>query len=233
MSYSKAQLETVKQTTPTVKQFEFDLEDADWSYEPGQHTVLRFEKEGETVERPYTMINLDGTSKFCLAIKKYEDGTATPWIHERQPGDEIEFEEPSGNLSIRDLSRDIVLISTGTGATPMYAMLRHYLKEGEGTVHYMHGEKSTDTILFKQELSQLDSENPELEVTYSLSDEDWRGRQGFIQEHIEDVLESTDEKDFYICGVPQMVVDTEQKLKDLGVDEENIITEGWESDAVE
>lgn len=233
MTYESAELTAVTQTTPEVKQFQFELEESSWDFEPGQHTVLKFEDDGEEVERPYTMINLPEEKKFALAIKKYPDGRATPWIHEREEGDEIEFEEPSGNLSIEDYDKDIVLISTGTGATPMYVMLRDYLKNGSGTVQYFHGEKTRETVLFKQELELLETENEKMELYISLTDEDWPGLEGYVQEHVPKELDSLEDKHFYICGVPAMVVQTEELLQEHGVEEERIITEGWESDAVD
>lgn len=232
MGYENATLTAVTQTTPEVKQFQFELDNSSWDFAAGQHTVLKFEDEGEEVERPYTMINLPEDQKFALAIKKYPDGRATPWIHDREPGDEIEFADPSGNLKIKDYDKDVVFISTGTGATPMYAMLRDYLREGSGKAYYFHGEKTRETVLFKQELELLETENSELEVIFSLTDENWNGPQGYIQENVPDYLNSLEDKHFYICGVPAMVVQTEELLKDHGVDEERIITEGWENDAV-
>jgi len=232
MSYENATLKAVTDTTPTVKHFQFELEESSWDFQAGQHTVLRFDDDGEEVERPYTMINLPEDKKFSLAIKKYPDGRATPWIHEREPGDEIEFAEPSGNLKIHDYDKDVVFISTGTGATPMYAMLRDYLKNGSKKCYYFHGEKTRDTILFKQELELLETENKDLDVVFSLTDEDWHGPQGYVQEHIPEYLDSLEDKHFYICGVPAMVVQTEELLKEHGVEEERIITEGWENDAV-
>lgn len=231
MSYDEAELLSIHQMTPTVKQFLLELENDEWEFKPGQHTHIKFEEDGEEVVRPYTPISLPSNpDHFALAIKRYDDGTASVWMHERDMGDVIEVNEPEGNLRIRDYDRDIVLISTGTGATPMYAMLRDYLEKGSGKVYYFHGEKTREHLLFQESLDQLEAENDNLEVIYALSDQSWKGREGFIQEHLDDVLESFDARDFYICGVPQMVVDTEEVLEDNGVGDDRIITEGWEND---
>jgi ferredoxin-NADP reductase len=218
--------------TPTVKQFQLRLENDSWSFKSGQHTHIRFEKDGEEVVRPYTPITLpERDDHFCLAIKRYDDGTASVWMHERDMGDVVEVNEPEGSLYIRNYDMDIVLISTGTGATPMYAMLRDYLQKGSGKVYYFHGEKTRKHLLFQESLDQLEAEHENLEVIYSLSDQDWNGREGFIQEHLADVLDGFEDKHFYICGVPQMVVDTQDTLEENGVEEERVFTEGWESDA--
>lgn len=231
MSYQEARLVSYTDITPDVRLFQFSLTDEHWSFEPGQHTVLRFEQDGSQVERPYTPVTLPGTKMFGLAIKKYEEGTASVWMHNREIGDKIEFKEPQGNLKLRSLSDDVVLISTGTGATPMYAMLREYLKKGEGSVDYIHGEKTHEDLMFEESLRVLESENKNLNVEFSLTREEWSGRTGYVQNHLQDIVRDLENKTFYICGVPSMVVATEDRLKDLGVDETNIITEGWENDA--
>lgn len=231
MTYDDAELLSVHQMTPTVKQFLFRLEDDDWDFEPGQHTHIRFEQDGEEVVRPYTPVTLPSRpDHFALVIKKYEDGTASVWMHERDMGETVEVDNPGGNLKIREYDEDVVLISTGTGATPMYVMLRDYLENGSGDVYYFHGEKTQEHLLFQETLDQLEAENENLEVVYSLSDKSWSGREGFIQEHLGDVLDSFEDKHFYVCGVPQMVVDTEDTLENHGVSEDRIFTEGWESD---
>ena len=71
-----------------------------------------------------------------------------------------------------------------------------------------------------------------MKVFFSLTDEKWSGLQGYVQEHVPEELDSLSEKHFYICGVPTMVVQTEELLKEEGVEEDKIITEGWENDAV-
>jgi Oxidoreductase NAD-binding domain. len=62
-----------------------------------------------------------------------------------------------------------------------------------------------------------------------LSRESWSGREGYAQEHLSEIFdEVTDERDYYICGVPPMVNGTKELLADHGVSETAIITEGWE-----
>lgn len=229
----KGELKAVTQITPEVKQFQFRLEEENWDFKPGQHTVMQLEDEEGEVERPYTMINLPGNSEtFALAIKKYPDGRATPQIHEMSVGDSVRFERPEGDLFIRDYSEDVVFISTGTGATPMYAMLRDYLEKGEGKAYYFHGEKTRETLIFKDSLELLETENPNMETVFSVTDESWKGLEGYIQDHLTGKLDSFEGKHFYICGVPEMVVQTQKLLEEKGVNPDKITTEGWEKDAV-
>ena len=246
-----AEVRSIHDVTPRVKQFKIRRTDgATFDFEPGQHTRLHVEDDGEytgegdgeeengedgddgEIVRPYTPTTLPGTDEVTLAIKRYDDGTASRYMHDRDPGDAITIEEPGGNLYLRDLERDIVFVSTGTGITPPMAMLRHYLRAGGGEAHFLYGEKTQADVMYRETLDGLAAEHEELSVAYSLSEEEWPGYTGHVQEHIEDALGDVEGRHFYVCGVPEMVVQTTERLADLGVPDDHVFTEGWENDEV-
>jgi len=228
-----ATLTSIHQMTPRVKQYLLRVEGHTFSYQPGQHITITFEQDGETVQRPYTPVNLPGTDTLALAIKRYDDGTASVWMDEREMGDTIAIAEPGGNLHLRDPNRDVVFLSTGTGITPMMAMLKQYLDEGTGQVAFLYGERTQEDLMFRETLDHLSADHPNLTVLYSLSHEEWDGPTGFVQNHLDEALDGDfNDPHYYICGVPPMVVDTEETLAERGVSEDRIFTEGWESEAV-
>lgn len=237
MTYS-ATIEDVHQMTPDVKQFRLVADDHEFDFRPGQHTQIHFEgdgdvaEEGEEVVRPYTATNLPGTNQLTLAIRRYDDGTASVWMHDREYGDEVELDEVDGNLYVRDFDSDVAFVATGTGITPMAAMLKAYVKEGSGDAHLFFGEKTQEDLIYRETFDQLHAEHESVHVHYSLSEEEWDGPTGHVQDHVADELDSLDGMDFYVCGVPGMVVDAEETLRDAGADEERIYAEGWEEDEV-
>jgi ferredoxin-NADP reductase len=233
----EATITSIHWMTPRVKQFVVEA-DRRFEFEPGQHTTVRFDREDpdgdedERVVRPYTATNTLGSHELTLAIKRYDDGTASVYMHEREPGDTVTLGELDGELTLRSLDEDMMFVSTGTGITPMVAMLKRYLETGTGEAHFLYGEKTEADVMYRETLDQLSAEHDRLSVVYSLSDEDWDGPTGHVQTHIEDALDGL-ERDFYVCGVPGMVVDTKAHLADLGVDEDRVFTEGWEDGEVE
>lgn len=112
----------------------------------------------------------------------------------------------------------------------MIAMLRQYLREGTGEAHFFFGEKTREDLIYRDTLDRLAAERDDLTVVYSFSEEDWDGPTGHVQEHVDDSVADLGSGHFYVCGVPGMVVDTEEYLTDRGVDEDRLFTEGWEED---
>ncbi|MFC6718034.1 ferredoxin--NADP reductase [Natrialbaceae archaeon GCM10025810] len=217
-----------------VSGFRLRVPDRELEYEPGQHTTVRFDAGGEEVVRPYTPTTLPGTDEFALAIRRYDDGLASSYMHTRAPGDEIMIGEFEGNLTLEDPDRDVALLASGTGLTPLLAILRHYLREGTGDAHLVFGERTAESLFHRSTIDELATMHGNCEVTYTLSDPDWDwlGRIGYVQEHLEDLFDDFESRDFYVCGVPEMVVETKEELRDLGAPDERIHSEGWESDAV-
>lgn len=220
--------------TPRVTGFRLRVPGEDLEYEPGQHTTVRFEAGGEEVVRPYTPTTLPGTDEFALAVKRYDDGLASSYVHTRSPGDEIEIGEFEGNLTLEDPDRDVALLASGTGLTPLLAIFRQYARIGSGDAHLVFGERTAESIFHRSTLDELATMHGKCEVTYTLSDPDWDwlGRIGYVQEHLEELFDDLETRDWYVCGVPEMVVETEDELRGLGVPDERIHGEGWESDAV-
>ncbi|ELY56858.1 phenol hydroxylase [Natronococcus amylolyticus DSM 10524] len=230
----------VHRMTPDVKQFRLVADDHRFEFDPGQHTSVHFEADGEDQERPYTAINAPGTNQLVLTIKRYDDGTGSVYMHDRTPGDEIEIDPVDGNLHLRDPERDALFVATGTGITPLYPMIRQYADEGQGTATLVFGERDQEHLIFRESLDQLRAGTDAVSVEYVLSDADddaaWNGRTGHVQDHLQESLEGLEDLanvDCYVCGVPEMVLETQDLLEDAGVDGDRVFTEGWEADAAD
>jgi len=234
MTYEATVVDTY-QITPRVKGFRLQVPGETFDYRPGQHTTVRFDSGEDRVVRPYTPTNLPGSDELALTVKRYDDGLASSYIHQKRPGDTITIGPIEGNLMLADRDRDVAFLASGTGLTPMMAMLRQYLREGTGHAHVVLGEKREETIIHRETLNELAANNPNLDVTFVLSDPNWEwtGRIGYVQEHFADLFEAFTERDFYVCGVPKMVVQAKDTLRELGAPEERIHSEGWEDSVVD
>lgn len=222
--------------TPRVRQILLHVDDHVFSHQPGQHVSVRYEPDGESpTYRPYSPVSGPGTNRVALAVKRYDAGTLSVWLHERAVGDTVTLTPPSGNLHLRDEDRDALFLATGTGLTPMLGMLHQYTEKGGGRSALVFGERSEEDLMYRATLDRLAAGRDDVTVRYVLSEPSsrWTGRTGYVQEHLDDVLSHLEDPHVYACGVPEMVVATVDRLQDKGLSTDQILTEGWEDGAVE
>lgn len=218
--------------TPRVRQLLLRVDGHTFDYAPGQHVSVRRTVDDGPIFRPYSPVNLPGTDTLALAVKRYEGGACSPWLHQRQVGDEITITPPSGTLHLHAPERDALFLATGTGLTPMLAMLSQYVDAGTGRAVLLFGERTQEDLMYRATLDRLAASHDHVDVRYVLSHEDWDGPTGFVQDHLDAPLASLDAPQAYVCGVPEMVVETQTALADAGLSEGDVFSEGWEEGAV-
>lgn len=227
----KAKIVDITKISPDVNQYTLQLEESTFEGKPGQHTVISTD---DGFRKPYSVLTLE-EDEAVFMIRDVGNGGVSTYMAEQDVGDTIKVKSNiKGNLTLNDPERPVAFISTGTGITPMLGMLQEYIREGSQDAHFIFGDKNTDQLLYKEMLEQYELIY-DVESTYVLSRESWNGREGYVQEHINDVIDDAHEdtkRDFYVCGVPPMVVATKEKLRDLGVPDERIHSEGWEDNVV-
>lgn len=226
---TEATLVDVTRLSPDVRQYVVELTEGEFDGEAGQHTLIEND-DGDI--KPYSILGVDA-NQAILMIRNYGGEGVSNYMGEREIGDTIEIEpDLNGNLTLDDPDRPIALLATGTGVTPMIGILNNYIEQGcrEDAV-FLFGDKNKEQTLYKNMIKQYEVLH-DVESEYVLSREEWHGREGYVQQHIEDVIDDVGpdtERDFYVCGVPKMVVQTKEMLEDLGVPSERIHSEGWET----
>lgn len=219
-----AKFKEIKNLTPTVKEFDLELEE-DFDFKAGQFVNISF-REGETLYRkPYSIASKpDGTSNISLCIKLVKDGKTTPVLFEKKEGFEVEVMGPLGLFTLEKSSKDnLLFIGTGTGVAPLKSMIEDELsRDNEKQLTLILGVRYENELLYKKEFEKLEEENPNFKFIQVVSrpTEEWEGRRGHVQDNFDsiDVLNS----EAYICGLPIMVEEVMKKLQELGIDEDCI-----------
>jgi len=228
----EATIVDITRISPDVRQYTLELNDEDFEGELGQHTVIA---QADGFRKPYSVLAVDGNRAVFMIRDVGNDGVST-YMAEREVNDVVQVKSDiSGSLHLKNTERPVAFISTGTGITPMIGMLHEYIRTGEEDAHFIFGDKNTEQLLYKEVLEQYELLY-DVKSTYVLSRESWNGREGYVQEHLPNIIGDIGEntrRDFYVCGVPPMVVATKEKLRELGVPQERIQSEGWEGNVVE
>jgi ferredoxin-NADP reductase len=228
----KAVLRSWRDEAQGVRHFEFEVPAVDsFVFTPGQFVSVHFDIGGETITRAYSIASAPNANRFALCLNLVDGGLVSPQLFALAGGDAIEVSEPLGYFVLRPQPTDSLLIATGTGVAPMRAMLPGALEQNPGK-HFtlLFGTRTPDSILYADEFTALEHEHPNFHFwpTLSRADASWTGRRGHVQQHLDEALATRRDMDVYICGLRVMVDDVRARLKALGFDRKQIISERYD-----
>ena len=210
-----------------------------WQYESNTEQV---------VTRAYSMANYpDEKGKIMLNVriaspppggsKDIPPGIMSSYIYSLKPGDEVTISGPFGEFFARDTENEMVFIGGGAGMAPMRSHIFDQLKRlhSNRKISFWYGARSKREMFFVEDFDGLQSNNDNFEWHVALSDpqegDDWQGYTGFIHEVLyENYLKdhpAPEDCEYYMCGPPVMNAAVINMLKDLGVEDENILLDDF------
>ena len=223
---------------PDAKHFVFEVSDGQaFDFEPGQYVCLR-KSFGEQASRRYYSIGSapEGDGRFELCIRPVPGGSPFgSYLEKMHPGDELEYTGPRGKFRLAEPLRDSVFLAAGTGIAPLRSMLRRLLagdtdRSGGRAITLLFGARDHDWLYYREEFEELERRRPNFRFrpTLSRAGDDWRGRRGYVQTHLDEVIDGRAlNTDVYLCGPKAMVADVRTELAQRGFDERAVLYEKW------
>jgi ferredoxin-NADP reductase len=144
--------------TPSARTLVFDV--PDWpGHVAGQHVDIRLTADdGYQAQRSYSIGSVPG-EPLALTIELFENGEVSPWfVHDAQPGDELEIRGPIGGHFIWRPAEGgpLLLLAGGSGLVPIMSMLRHHAVAGSAApARVLVSARSWDDLLYRDELGVL------------------------------------------------------------------------------
>ncbi len=222
----------------------FVLEPADGepipAYRPGQYLVFRFQVDGQSVLRNYSVSgDPDAPERLRISVKHEKapvgqsvpDGQGSSFLHTRvQVGDTLSAAGPMGDFVLdEDSDRPVVLMSGGVGLTPMLAMLHRLVGRSQRRVHFIHACENGAVHAFGDEVLELSTRRAGVQAYFCYRSPDeadvQRARHqvsGLIsREQLQSWL-PLDDYEFYLCGPGGFMQANYRLLRSLGVARERI-----------
>ncbi|WP_429055765.1 MOSC N-terminal beta barrel domain-containing protein [Aeromonas jandaei] len=188
-------------------------------YLPGQHLPISLDIKNERVQRRYTLSSTpDRPERYSISVKKVGGGRISHWLHQQmQVGNTLLAAAPAGEFHL-GAERSLLLLSAGSGVTPMLAMARTLALRGElGDVHFMHLCRSEADIPAASELHAMAQQGMTLTIILSQPDSHWQGQQGRLgDEHLE-LVKGLAGREVFICGPHGFMADAAAKVAARGV----------------
>ncbi len=216
----------------------------DWD----KYDVWRYESRvEEPTVRAYSMANYPDEKDIIMlnvriATPPPRDETIPPgimssYIWSLKPGDKVKISGPFGEFFAKDTDAEMVFIGGGAGMAPMRSHIFDQLKRlnSKRKISFWYGARSLRESFYNEEFDRLQAENENFEWHLALSDpleeDNWEGYTGFIHEVLLDNYlkqhPAPEDCEYYMCGPPMMNSAVINMLKELGVEDENILLDDF------
>ncbi|MBI3796221.1 MAG: phenylacetate-CoA oxygenase/reductase subunit PaaK [Deltaproteobacteria bacterium] len=148
-----------------------------FSYTQGQHLTLHTQVNGEDIRRSYSICAAVQDKRLRIAIKRVPGGLFSNWANDfLKPGRSVELMPPSGHFNVAlspQNRKHYVAFAAGSGITPVFSIVKTtLLTEPHSQVTLVYGNRSSSSVIFKEELADLkDLYRERLNLVFILSRE--------------------------------------------------------------
>jgi glycine betaine catabolism B len=200
-----------------------------FDFNPGQFVTLDLPIHEKVNKRwrSYSIASWpDGSNVFELVIVLDKNGAGTTYLfNEVVVGSQLTLRGPQGVFTVKEpIENDLVLICTGTGIAPFRSMLNHIHLKGipYKNIYLVFGCRTKDTLLYYNEMKELENSMPRFHYLPTLSREQWEGHSGYVHEVYESVCADKRPANFFLCGWKGMIDEARQRIVAMGYDKKSI-----------
>ena len=164
-------------------------------------------------------------------------GKMSSYIWSLKEGDKATISGPFGEFFAKETEAEMVFVGGGAGMAPMRSHIFDQLRrlKSDRKISFWYGARSLREMFYVEDFDELQEENENFKWHVALSDpqpeDNWEGHTGFIhQVLLENYLKdhpAPEDCEFYMCGPPMMNAAVINMLKDLGVEDENIMLDDF------
>ncbi|MCA1614514.1 MAG: hypothetical protein LC800_10355 [Acidobacteria bacterium] len=220
----------VRQQAAEIRSLDMRLADdaaPSLAYLPGQVAALRV----GAADRPsyFAFASAPDDEGVEFLVKRTGASGGSGRLYELSEGDQVELTEVAGRgfpLDAREGS-DLVFIAMGTGVAPLRSTLRHALRNAErfGQMIVLYGARTPDDFCYRDETDQWKAAGVELRQVVSRPDGyEWAGQTGYVQSLLDNVLPNLSAPVALVCGSREMIEHTRDRLGEMGLAPEDILT---------
>jgi stearoyl-CoA 9-desaturase NADPH oxidoreductase len=173
LGHIKARVLDVVRETPDTKTFVL-RPNRNWrGFRAGQHVGVEVEIDGVRHQRRYSCSSAPTARRHvAITVKRQPAGKVSSWLHDHvHVGDTVTLHPAAGSFVLpRPLPARMLMLSAGSGITPLMSMLRTLVAErAHLDVSFVHVASRRDEAIFAAELAVLAARVPRLRVHHHFS----------------------------------------------------------------
>ncbi|MCA1583789.1 MAG: hypothetical protein LC791_03105 [Acidobacteria bacterium] len=224
----------VEHATPRTRIIRLALDAQPFSFLAGQAVMAGLPI--GAVRKPYSIASSPAQTararEIELLVQIEETDAADPHLDRATPGTAVEITGPFGSFVLPHTipERRLFFLAGGTGIAPLRSMMWDGLERNlADRVAVVYSARSPEEFAYESELRRLATEGRiELHLTVTRDVvSTWGGLRGRIDRQLVASVLREPVTHCVVCGPPALVADATDLLRDLGVDEQRILTERY------
>jgi len=212
------------------------------NYKSGQFLTLIVPVQGKEIRRAYSLCSSPFVDEhLAVSIKRVDNGLMSNWLPDHlKAGDRVKVMEPMGQFTTefaKENKRHLVLFAGGSGITPMMSIIKSILtQEPESILSLIYCNRNIDSIIFKDELTRLETKHEgRLHLIHILDEApmNWQGYSGLLNpEMLKKLFEripnwGMDNTTYLMCGPEGMMKNADSLLTSHHIPKEKIFKESF------
>lgn len=199
----RARVVKVVDETPSTKTFVLQPNALWEGAQAGQFVQVRQEINGRRVQRMYSLSSRPGARRIAFTVKRQSGGQVSNHMHDHvKVGDVLTISQAMGEFVLPDahfnfLPAKMLLLSGGSGITPVMAMLRSLQAQGyRGDVTFVHVCRAHGDLIFASTLKDLAARWPALRLILHFDASQGR----FTADTLLHLVPDLHERSTWLCG---------------------------------
>ncbi|AZR81685.1 2Fe-2S iron-sulfur cluster-binding protein [Thiomicrospira sp. S5] len=221
-----ARINTIKKHTADIIEVILRLPPtANFKFLEGQYLdVLQ-----NSIRRSYSIASTSSQKEITLLIKRFENGKMSDyWFNHAKENDLLRIEGPKGTFFLRDYTKPLLFLATGTGIAPIMSILNN-LEENENfqqcqpiTVYW--GNRYAEKFVWQPEFKKI---NVDFIKVCSKPSENWVGEVGYLQNIAIQKQPGLVDCAVYACGSNAMIKSAKQLFTEAGLPENQFYSDAF------
>jgi stearoyl-CoA 9-desaturase NADPH oxidoreductase len=190
-------------------------------FRAGQHVLVGVEVDGARRTRCFSISSSEagGRDALTITVRAHEAGLVSKYLAARaEPGLVLHLSQAQGDFTLPGALPDrLLMISGGSGITPLMSMLRTLTDQGyDGRIRFIHYSRSAEHTIFGRELAELSASHHgiELSVVHTRA-----GGTRFTAEQLRRLAPDYAETDTFACGPAGLVEQVRQAYADVDAED--------------
>jgi ferredoxin-NADP reductase len=151
-SWTEAHIQSLRDVTPTVREFTIRPSGPVLAHAPGSHLQLQMLVSGKPQTRSYSLIGAPDGEAYRIAVKRLDDGrggSLAMW--QLEVGDRLQVSEPQNHFPLALDAPAYLLVAGGIGITPLL-LIAQTLAGRQAPVRMAYGARSPAELAYLPEL---------------------------------------------------------------------------------